>query len=449
MKRYIITGNYSSDEVASETYENHNEISIPLLQEDILDAFGINHVLGILKNLNIYPNDRVYDLLVLALLVYLADTRISRELHAQDSWTREIYIKLPVKESDIWNNCISRINRMLRFLTGDIWSVSFTERTADINLEDGDRTNEYNAISLFSGGMDSLISTINLMEEDKNVLLAAHANESLVKKAQTDIIGRLDEEYPNTKHTLVDLWTRIPKGIIIEGGEENSTRSRSFLFIAFAVFVGVGTVNLKELIIPENGLIAINVPMDSMRVGAHSTRTTHPFYLEAWNDLLKEVGIDFFIHNHFWNITKGEMADGCLNRDLLFEVMPISMSCSSPGKERFHGITPQHCGYCLPCIIRRAAMYRAFNTDNTQYAISSVKEIVDDREHEKGVQMRSIQYAIERLKGDPEFADYAIMKPGPLKTDKDYLKELSGVYTRGLMEVDKWIQDSLEKENAN
>jgi hypothetical protein len=29
--------------------------------------------------------------------------------------------------------------------------------------------------------------------------------------------------------------------------------------------------------VPENGLIVINVPLDPLRLGAFSTRTTHPF----------------------------------------------------------------------------------------------------------------------------------------------------------------------------
>ncbi len=33
--------------------------------------------------------------------------------------------------------------------------------------------------------------------------------------------------------------------------------------------------------------------------------------------------------------------------------------------------------------------------------------------------------------------------------DEGYLSELADTYYRGLMEVDQWIQESLEKENAN
>ena len=376
MKRYRIIGNYSSDSVTVNEAENYDEITVPLITDGEFSCFGMDHVLNLLRKKNIFPSENAFDLMALALLVYIADTRISRNEHGQDSWTREIYVELPVKSLPEWNRNIDRLNRMLKFLTGDIWYISFNERTVTLDFSEAEKTVDYNVISLFSGGMDSLISTINLQEEGKNVLLAAHANEGLVKNAQRNIVQRLDERYTNTRHSLIDLWTSIPKDLIFEGGEENTTRSRSFLFIAFAIFIASGTATIKELLVPENGLIAINVPMDSMRVGAHSTRTTHPFYLSCWNELLCDLEFGLSIRNPYWNKTKGEMAAGCLNKDFLYQLMPLSMSCSSPGKERYQGIAPQHCGYCLPCIIRRAAMNRAFGEDNTTYANISVSKMI-------------------------------------------------------------------------
>lgn len=449
MKRFKLIGSYSSEAVAAEIQENYNEITIPLFKEDRFSEFGMDHVIWRLNTVSVYPSECAYDLMALALLVYIADTRISRKSHSQDSWTREIFLELPVADNEKWSNEKSTIERMLQFLTGDLWNVDFTQREIRFANNDGDKTRCYDSISLFSGGMDSLISTINQMELGRNTLLAAHAAEPLVKKSQTDIIWKLDKLYPDTMHTLIDLWTSIPKDIIEEGGEDNNTRSRSFLFIAYAIFIASGTANLRELIIPENGLISINVPLDPMRVGSHSTRTTHPFYLGLWNRLLSELGFVIQVKNPYWNKTKGEMAQECLNKEVLYDLIPSSVSCSSPGKTRYKGAPPQHCGYCLPCLIRRAAMHKAYGDDPTTYFEIKVKPLVDDRDHERGVQIRSLQYAAERLKNDPAFAEYAILKPGPLDKDPDYLHEMAGVHSRGLLEVDRWIQDSLDKENAD
>ena len=450
MKRFRIIGSYNSEVVSTETNDVYNVITIPLRANDMDSLLGMDHVKTLLERNNIYPTESAYDLLALAFLVYTSDTRISRTIHGQDSWTREIYLELPVLEYERWSTQKVSIQRMLRFLTGDIWSIDFTQREQTLTNAIGEKNGEFDSISLFSGGMDSLISTINLMECGKNTLLAAHAAEGLVKKSQTDIISKLDAIYPSTKHTLIDLWTTIPKGLIAEGGEENTTRSRSFLFISFAIFIASGTANLNKLIIPENGLIALNVPLDPMRVGSHSTRTTHPFYLGLWNEMLLGLGFIIQVENTYWNKTKGEMANECLNKEVLLETIPLSMSCSSPGKIRYRSAAPQHCGYCLPCLIRRAAMHKAFPyEDPTLYFEKNVSKLVSDREQERGVQIRSIQYAIQRVKDDPEYAKYAIMKPGPLAKDSDYLSDLADVYLRGLMEVNKWIQDSLVKENVN
>ena len=449
MKRYKLIGSYTSEEVSASINDTHNEIIIPLMQKGKFSVFGMDHVISLLEAEKIYPSEIAFDLVALALLVYTADTRISRELHAQDSWTREIFIDLPVSNPGLWEGQQQTIERMLKFLTGDIWIIRFLPRDIVFSQTEKEKSGEYESISLFSGGMDSLISTINQMEIGHNTLLAAHAAEGLVKKSQTDIISKLNEHYPEIKHTLIDLWTSIPKDIITEGGEDNTTRSRSFLFVSFAVFIASGTGNLKKLIIPENGLIAINVPMDSMRVGSHSTRTTHPFYLKLWNEILNDLGFDFEVENPYWNKTKGEMAAECLNKDVLYELIPYSMSCSSPGKIRYKGAPPQHCGYCLPCLIRRAAMNRAYRQDPTTYYEKQVGPLICDRDQERGVQIRSLQFAAQRVKDDPKFAKYAIFKPGPLEMDDAYLTELADTYYRGLMEVDKWIQDNLEKENAD
>ena len=94
-------------------------------------------------------------------------------------------------------------------------------------------------------------------------------------------------------------------------------------------------------------------------------------------------------------------------------------------------------------------MHKAFGADSTIYYEERIRELITDRAQERGVQMRSIQYAIQRVKDDPDFAKYAILKPGPLDMDKAYLAEMADVYKRGLMEVEHWIQKGLENENAN
>ena len=77
------------------------------------------------------------------------------------------------------------------------------------------------------------------------------------------------------------------KGLIKGATSEDTSRRRSFLFFAAGIFASTGLDRPFTLRVPENGPIALNVPLDLLRLGSLSTRTTHPFYMARWNDLLR------------------------------------------------------------------------------------------------------------------------------------------------------------------
>lgn len=451
MNRYTLKNSYDADKINWNKNGDDIFVCVPMLRNNEL-LYGLNTVTRHMKAVDIYPSEIGFDIVSLATMVYLADTRISRELHGQDSWTREITLDVAVSDTVLWSDQSSLLERMLKFLTGDLWTIRFSERRwkfTDYLVQGGNgKSDKYHAASLFSGGMDSLISTINLMEQKKNTLLVSHAGDPFTKNAQSNIIGFLDEAYSDIIHTWMNLWMVFDKNIIPEGGQDKNLRSRSFLFIGYGIFALTGTANLTELLVPENGLIALNVPLDITRVGSFSTRTTHPFYLDCWNRLLAGLGLDYTVRNPYWNKTKGEMASECLSQEKLKEAMKLSTSCSSVAKARWAKKKPGECGFCVPCIIRRAAMHKAFGYDVTQYTVESVHEMEANHDNAKGLHLRSFEYAIEKLKAKPGVEKLYIHKSGPLPDDEMYLSELADTYKRGLMEVDRWIQDSLIEEKS-
>jgi len=444
MNRYRLRANYEIENLDSHKEGSMVTVEVPMLSNGKL-KYGLSQVKKKLYKENIYPSEIGFDIMSLATMVYMADTRIERKIHGQDSWTREIELEIPVLDVGLWKSNTPTIERMLKFLTGDIWKILFSSRVWRFdNLDDKrEKTKKYEEVSLFSGGMDSLISTINLMENKKSTLLISHAGEGLTKNAQKNIVNQLESVYPDILHTWMDLWMVFPDNYIPEGGNDNNTRSRSFLFIGYGIFVMSGMFNVNQLIVPENGLIALNVPLDETRVGSFSTRTTHPFYLSLWNELLLGLGLNMSVNNPYWNKTKGEMAAECRNGAVLYETMKLSFSCSSPGKARWRGLSPRHCGYCVPCIIRRAAMYKAFKNDETIYTETLISELQSKSSEGIGIQFRSFQYAIDRIRKDKNRALIYIHKPGPLPQDDEYLKELASTYVRGLFEVDNFIQNNL------
>ena len=450
MNRFKLIGSYKEFTIRTINEMDLEIVYIPLITEQGTLRYGVSKVVDKMLDNRICPTENGIDVMALATMVYLADTRISRAKNSQDSWTREITIQLPVVEVVKWNSVCDDLVRMINFLTGDKWNFCFEKRSFefdDLKSRVEEKT-EFEVVSLFSGGMDSLISTINYLQENKKLLLISHAGDGHTKSAQKEILVVLEEKYENIKPVQLDLWMVFEKDVIPNGFTENTTRSRSFLFIAFGIFALTGLPEVKKLEVPENGLIALNVPLDNLRVGSHSTRTTHPFYLMMWNKILDTLGFSIIVENNYWDRTKGEMASECKDKNLLLGPMKQSVSCSSPGKARWVGLPPQHCGFCVPCLIRRAAMLKAFGfgNDSTVYTKQNVTELHQNHSMGMGIQLRSFEYAIERIQKNPEIAKLLIHKPGPLPNNQEYLEGLADVYQRGLNEVGDFIQTSLSNE---
>lgn len=452
MNKYLLVGDYVHKEVTSTNKADYIAVTVPFKGDDDTLQHGIGHAMKKLNENGVYPTEDGIDILSLAGLVYLADTRISRNLHSQDSWTREIAIEIPIYNLEKWTPLGESFTRMLNFLTGDRWTISFRKRDEELSEKPEDEIPppEFDAVTLFSGGMDSLIGTINHLENHNKVALISHAGDAHTKNAQSKLLAYFQDKYPDNAPLYLDLWMVFEKNLIPGGGNENTTRSRSFLFIAFGIFAISGMNGVSTLEVPENGLIALNVPLEELRIGSHSTRTTHPFYLDSWNQVLNGLGLELSVRNPYWNKTKGEMADECLNKEFLLSVIQDSISCSSPQKARWKKAASQHCGYCVPCIIRRAAMGKAFRKekDSTPFLIGSISEIVASHSKAKGVQLRSFQIAINKVKEKPQLAKLLIHKSGPLSGDSTYLQELADVYRRGLIEVDDFIINAESKKQT-
>ena len=188
--------------------------------------------------------------------------------------------------------------------------------------------------------------------------------------------------------------------------------------------------------VPENGLISLNVPLDPLRVGAWSTRTTHPFYLARWGEILHRLGITATLANPYRFRTKGEMLARCVNTAFLRRHVGETISCSSVSKARWQGLPPGHCGFCVPCLIRRAAITTAFRTDPTTYTIPELTARRLNSANAEGEHVRSFQMMARRLSQRPALARILIRKSGPLSDYADgEIGEYVDVFRRGIEEV--------------
>jgi hypothetical protein len=129
------------------------------------------------------------------------------------------------------------------------------------------------------------------------------------------------------------------------------------LFTGIAALIAVSK-GLHEVVLGENGVMAINCPLTAGRVGGFSTHTAHPDLLSLMSRLFTSVfGSPITIANPLLYKTKTEAVADVANlgsRDLILE----THSC-------WVARTAHHCGVCVPCIVRRFATEAANVADVT------------------------------------------------------------------------------------
>jgi len=212
-------------------------------------------------------------------------------------------------------------------------------------------------VCLFSGGIDSLLGAIKLLEAGNRVFLVGHQAEGITSKAQKDLFALLSARYPRV-HLI---QARVARSLVTNPRHqlpdklEDSHRPRSFLFLGLALAVAM-TAKVKQVVLPENGLIALNVPLQPSRLGTLSTRTAHPLFVDRFRDFLDDAGLyDGTIENPFLYQSKTDMLQGLDGK--FQDLVQRSVSCAHAGDVRWVGKSGvRHCGYCVPCVYRRAAM---------------------------------------------------------------------------------------------
>ena len=310
------------------------------------------------------PDPIALDLLFIASCAYGIDKAVSRDRFAEDKWTRHLDVTIPVAEPDLWGTVADEMSDCLGFLTGDLWSFQFAKLNRSLVQRrrfrrrrlrrstplDGD------AVSLFSGGLDSFIGAIDFLAENpqRRLTLVGHYDGDIggPGKDQDSLALWLEKAYPSR-------FTRLKCRVgLSEKADEHSYRSRSFLFLALGVAAARSIGETVPIIIPENGPIALNPPLIPSRRGACSTRTTHPHYLLSLQEILHHVGLEHKIGNPYRFATKGEMVKNCKNAELLLNSYAETRSCAKAGRKTFwKNKLARQCGLCVPCLFRRAALH--------------------------------------------------------------------------------------------
>ncbi|MHB1467671.1 MAG: Qat anti-phage system QueC-like protein QatC [Solirubrobacteraceae bacterium] len=397
-----------------------------------------SHRPALLKDL--VPSAAASDFLRLGMSTFCVDKILLRKPTA-DAWTRDIVLRIPVHCREAFVSATPTIERALSFLSGDRWTLKIEEHP----LEPPARTDSLlppaaDAVSLFSGGLDSLAGAIDQLVRGDRVVFVGHYDAGITPKRQRELFSELRTSFGSSAVGLRRLMLRPrPQGPRLHhrlptGERERSTRARSLLFIAAGLAVADALDPRCPLVVPENGFIGINVPLTAARQGSLSTRTTHPHFVALVREILAALELDHELRNPYRLCTKGEILAANADPALLHRLALRSLSCSHPEATRHRTRKEGNCGYCWPCLIRRASMHHAGWDAHEQYIYDALAdEELLEPDSKSGASLRAAVASLQR-----RATEFDVLRNGPVPAGE--VPEFFDVYRRGRHELAVWLR---------
>jgi 7-cyano-7-deazaguanine synthase in queuosine biosynthesis len=324
---------------------------------------GINYALNdkpISEQLLRALRPKLADWLEIANAIYLADRLTKRQINRRAKglrpWSRRIEISIPVRDWAFWNGIQGILTEILFFLTDDRWTFEFlpgaTQRPSE--MQDGlfDGVPKHSLIMLYSGGLDSLAGAYLAKKRnpEKHIVLVSAYTNSRIQGAQSRHAAALREHFGGgISHIAVELGLRDFK----QGNEmEQSQRTRGFFHVALGSIVGL-LCGGDSLWINENGVGALNLPLDASQIGAQNSRPVNPIFLRRMQELGRQITDTVMpLDNPFLFVTKSEM---CRQAEAVSHLFADTFSCDFPQRQN----KAWHCGTCTSCLLRRASLHAA------------------------------------------------------------------------------------------
>lgn len=399
------------------------------------------------------PTQEAIDFFRFATAAYCADLLVPHST-AFDRWSRDITLHLPVANRPAFEKSRAVLEDLLCFLTGDHWTLNFREqavgRPPRTRRKIRGSVLDADCVSLFSGGLDSAIGAETLLNNGEAPVLVSHNSKSggavFSSPAQRAVLAAIESHCPLRPHLHLRFRVNPPAPTPGLSESVTTTRGRSLMFIALGILAASALDRTRAsdhapLVIPENGLISLNVPLTRARLGSWSTRTTHPHTIATVQAALRALGISTPITTPFALMTKGEMLMSTASRDigLAQSLMKVSVSCAHPNQSRFlpPGQRHPHCGTCVPCIIRRAAAHHA-GVDIGGYSYDLPADL-GALQPARARDVLAFIYACRSRRRPARATDIAVS--GPLHTTDEYhLRSLVRVFEAGMDEVARFLR---------
>ncbi|MBK9145179.1 MAG: 7-cyano-7-deazaguanine synthase [Candidatus Melainabacteria bacterium] len=297
-----------------------------------------------------------YDLLVLSAAVEFADRKWKRPL----SWSRDLYLTVPVIEIKTWQAPRVRdsLEQVLKYLTGDTWRFDFVRAS---NL----RPCEFRQLKLY-------------FNDHKTFAIAY--SDGLDSRAVSALSGSRDEalciRVANTLHHAQDgdsFFTQIPFRVKNVIARESSFRSRSFQFAAITV-IAAHIRKLKRVIVPESGQGALGPAILPLH-GIYADYRNYPAFFRKMEVFARELlGYEVqFEQPRLW-FTKGQTVLDFLKLPKKHpDHLTNTRSCWQTRHVVNVGGRRLQCGLCAACLLRRISLHTAavFETPGT-YVINDL-----------------------------------------------------------------------------
>ena len=329
------------------------------------------------------------DLLLLAAVMYATDRCIKRG--EREDAPRDLHISVPVVNIGVLQPEIRRIEQILRKLSSDSWTLTLRQINGSIEQLPKQKPTSGKTL-LFSGGLDSLAAAVELGRAGENLQLVSHLTHNQpMAAAQEQLVelmsSKLGLSFPHRRFMVTAKSVNPSPQLTFDA--ESSQRTRSFLFLALAAICARRAGHSKIVLIAENGQMAIHLPVSEGRIGPFSTRTAHPEILRLMEQFLSSaLGLSLTIENPYVNRTKAKVILPVVRH--LPEAIPISTSCWK--NARLSG-TSTHCGFCIPCVVRRIAI-ETHCPDATAYARNLFSENLGALSEDDDGRRNLVDYAL-------------------------------------------------------
>jgi hypothetical protein len=135
--------------------------------------------------------------------------------------------------------------------------------------------------------------------------------------------------------------------------------------------------------------------------------------------------------NPFRLMTKGEILAASPDPETIRLMARTTLSCAHPEASRYANRQQGNCGYCFPCVIRRAALHHVGLDEPADYAF----DVLQEESELTGERGRDIRALVRSLNGVARPVD--VLRNGPVPSAD--VAEFAGVYERGRHEILAWM----------